>query len=422
MAIKSISLNSTGGRLLNTLAVLTCILAAGIALSWCFGNMIGSRADTKELAETAINLAPADPQGYYKLGAAYEKTFLLEDLPKSLQEYEKAVSLSPNDYRLWQTLGKSRSQNGDIKGAEKALRRAAELAPNYAQVRWLLGNNLLRQGVDEEAFVEIRHAVAQDKNLAPQAVNIAWQVFDGDIDRISQKIGDSAPIKASLVTFLASQDRIDEAFNIWNTIPDEEKISEYKPNGESILAKLLEKKDYGKYFELYNQLNRSKGENFAVGKIFNGDFEQQVKTSDISIFDWQIAPGQQPQIGLDESQKHGGSKSLVAVYNSQTGQEFRQISQTVIVEPGKTYKFEAFYRADLKTTQAFQWEIANAADGKVLTNTSPTNAVADWSSLTTLFTVPQGIQAVTVRLSRIPCKQGLCPISGRIWFDDISLQ
>ena len=109
-----------------------------------------------------------------------------EDLPTSLAEYEKAASLSPNDYRLWLALGKAREQSGDSKGAELALERAINLAPNYARVLWAYGNILLRQGKIAKAYTQIRRAVDQDFKFANPAATSVWQVFDGDIEKVRQ--------------------------------------------------------------------------------------------------------------------------------------------------------------------------------------------------------------------------------------------
>lgn len=422
MANKSFPVNSIGLRLLLIIVAVVCVTAFFYAAGWAFGSTLAQQAQTKEASEIAINLAPSDSQGYYRLASIYEKTFLAEDLPKSLAEYEKAAALAPHDYRLWLALGRSRERSGDAKGAEKAMRRAVELAPNYAEAHWLLGNALLRQGNTEEAFVELRRAVEQDNKYANQIVLTAWQIFGGDVAQISQKIGDSVPIRAGLAPFLAKQGRFDEALTVWNTIPEKEMSSVYKSYGDEIYAKLVEKKEYRKALAVYSQTNQSNAEKFSIGNVYNGDFERDVKSANAAPYDWQIAAGQQPQIGLDNSQKHAGGKSLVLVFNSQTGEDFRAVGQTVIVESGKSYKFEAFYRSELKTSATLQWEIVDLSDGKVLATTPAAGANSDWAALSAEFTVPQNAQAVTIRLARTACKQGLCPISGKIWVDDISLK
>ena len=91
---------------------------------------------------------------------------------------------------LWLALGKSRERNGDIGGAEKALRRAVELAPNYGDNHWTLGNNLLRQGKSEDAYNEIRQSTIGATKYVIPAIATAWQIFNGDISLIEKNIGD----------------------------------------------------------------------------------------------------------------------------------------------------------------------------------------------------------------------------------------
>lgn len=420
---KSISLDTLGLRVIPIIIAVLMIIAGYFAVNWTFGNMIASHADSKELAEMAIQMAPNDPQAYYSLAYLDEKSFAPEDLPLALANYEKAVSVSPNDYRLWISLGKIREQTGDQKGAIAALRKATELAPNYSQVHWLLGNQLLRQGNDEEAYSEIRKAVEGNPTYANPAVNMTWQVFEGDVAVISRKIGDSVAIKAALAPFLAKQKRFDEALNFWNSIPAEEKSTTYKSSGEALLAVFTEAKSFRQVLELQKQLNPANGENFNIGAIYNGDFEKNVKPTGASIFDWQVSEGQQPVISLDPSQKHGGERSMIILFNSNTGQENRNVQQTVVVESGKSYKFEAFYRSDLKATSGLKWEIVDAADSRVLASTDEISMnAANWTALNADFTASPNTQAVIVRLARVPCKQNICPISGKVWFDDLSLK
>lgn len=422
MANKIVRLDTIASQFPLFAAIILCIVAVYFTARWGFGTTLSEQAQGVEAAQTAINMSPSDPLAHQRLAVFYERTFLLEDLPKSLRAYEEAVALSPQDYRLWLALGRSRERNGDPAGAEKALRQALTLAPNYAEVHWFLGNQLLRQGNDEEAFVEIRKAVEQDNRYANQAVTTAWQIFEGDISQISRKVGDSVPIKAALAPFLAKQGRFDEALSFWNSVPENEMATTYKSSGDSIFSLLLEKKEYRKALALYSQMYRGENDKVTVGQVFNADFEREVKTANAGAFDWQITPGAQPQIGLDANQKRSGGKSLVLLFNSQTGEEFRPITQTIVVESGKNYTFEAWYRSELKTGGTLQWEIVSTADDKVLATTPPTDAATDWKELRVGFTVPEGVQAVKIRLARAACKQSLCPISGKIWFDDINLK
>ena len=422
MANKSIQLNVIG-RILVIVIAIFCGLAAYFPIRWGLGHTIAQYTDSKEVAEYSTELAPSDSQTYSTLATLSEKSFLADDLQKAIEQSEKAVSLAPNDYRLWLNLGKMRERSGDAPGAAKALRKALELAPNYSAVHWSLGNSLLRNGNTDEAFVEIRKAVENDSTYANPAVQTAWQTFDGDVAQISQKIGDSIPIKAGLVAFLAGQKKFDEAYAFWKLVPDDKKNTLYKVQGEAFINSLLVAKKFREAFAVQSQIASEADNKYTVGNIFNGDFEKEVKTANASVFDWQISEAEQPLISLDGGQKHGGNRSLVFVFNSKTGQEFRTVQQLVVVESGKSYKLETFYRSDLDTPATVKWEVVDINDSKVLATTDvPINKSPAWSTLSATFTTLPTTQAVIIRLAKAPCKQTLCPITGKLWFDDFSLK
>jgi len=109
------------------------------------------------------------------------------------------------------------------------------------------------------------------------------------------------------------------------------------------------------------------------------------------------------------------------IVDSRLSSEFRQISQTVVVEPGKTYTFEAFYKQELTGAGALRWEISDSAGKQILAATENATNTTGWQPLTAKFTVPQGADAVVIKLAMMNCVSSVCPMSGKIWFDDISL-
>jgi len=420
MSVKSIKLETITQRALLLGAGFVFLISVVFFVRWCFGYAIATQAISKELAEFAVSLAPNAPQTHFALATLNEQTFLPEDLQKSLTEYEKATALAPHDYRLWFALGKARERGGDAVGAELALKKAVELAPSYSRLRWAYGNIILRQGKTAEAFAEMRQAAEGEKTFINPLVATAWQIFDGDITQVKQSVGDSTQINFVLPLFLAKQNRFDEAFAIWDSLPAEVKKTTFTENGEEFFKQLIEAKKYRDALRVKTQIRESDTENFAVGVISNGGFETDIKPN-ADIFGWQIADGVQPQIGFDVIQKQGGNQSLVIVFNSPNGQDFRSLSQTVVVESGKNYGLEAVFKSNLKTTATLKWEIVDVADGKVLAATEAIAASAEWTSLKADFTVPENTQAVIIRLAREVCKTTACPISGKIWFDDFNL-
>ena len=387
---------------------------------WCLGSAMASRSIQKEVAEFAADLAPNDPRTHYTLAVLSERTFLPEDLERALIEYEKAAALSPNDYRVWLTLGKSRQLNGNIKGAEAAFKRAIELAPNYAVNHWSYGNFLLKQGETERAFAELKKASGKDGKYYALMASSAWQIFDGDIDKIRRNIGNSANVNAELANYLAAQNREDESLKIWNTIPSDLKKRDFKQKGEDIFKQMFASKKYDSALRIYNDI--STAEIFKIGNIYNGGFENEVKSANAAAFDWQIADGREPQIGVNDTEKHSGDFSLIVIFNSATGRDFRNVSQMVVVEPGKKYGFEAFYKSELDTNATLKWEIRSASDGKILASTETVSAKQNWTNLRADFTPDENTQAVFITLAREVCLSSLCPISGKIWFDNVSLK
>jgi tetratricopeptide (TPR) repeat protein len=421
MATKSIKLNTPLRSIVLILAVF-CAVFGFVFAKWFLANSLSTRAVYKEIADFAVGLAPSDPQTHYASGVLHEKTFLPDDLPKSLAEYERATALSPDDFRLWLALGKAYERAGNTEGAEKALSKALRLAPNYSQVQWTLGNFLLRQGKEDEAFAEIRKAAEGDNTFANPAISSAWQLFGGDVIRIKSYVGDSANLKAAFASILAREKRFDESLEVWSSMPEAARKTEFKSSGEDIYKKMLEAKKYRSAVRIFSDIADSDEKKFATGHVTNGGFELNINPQNPGVFEWQIAEGVEPQIFVDKVQKHGGEISLVIVFNNRDGRAFRNISQTVAVEANKKYVFETFYKSDLKTVATVKWEIADAADTtKILASTEAVAPGTDWTSLKTEFTAPEGTEAVVIRLVPVPCPTTLCPISGKLWLDDFSL-
>lgn len=419
MAVKSIKIETLGSRAALIAAGLIFFICAAFFVCWYFAASIAANTDSREVADFALALSPADPQTHFTLAVLSGDVFAADDLALSLTEYEKAVALAPNDFRLWHALGRARERDGDAAGAELALRKAVELAPSYSEVRWTFGNVLLRRGKTGEGFAEIRKAAEGNPKFASPAIAIAWQISGGNLAEVRQIVGDSNQTNSALAVFLAKEKRFDEAIQMWNAVPAEEKKTTFKETGEQLYKEMLAAKKYRDALQIRSETSDSEAKQSAVGQIANGGFEEEVKTKDAGIFEWQIADGIKPQIGFDDAQKHGGNRSLVIIFNSPDGKDFRAVSQTVAVEAGKNYKFETFYKSDLNASAMLVWEIADAADGRVLATSGAVLPNTDWTNLKAEFNAAKA-EAVVLRLARENCKLSACPISGKVWFDDFS--
>ena len=415
----SFGLNSLSGRILLPIVALFLLAALIFVLRWCVADAASARVDDKAIAQLTTTWAPDDPQTHFALATLYEKGFLPDDIANSVSAYERAAALSPADFRYWLPLARAREHNGDIEGAEKILRYALVLAPNYAQIHWALGNVLLRQGKTEEAFSEMKQAVNGNSIFASTAVFTALQFSDDGYSEILKKLGNSSDVKAAMALALVKQKKFDDGLAVWNSISDEEKQTSLRERGDELFNALLVEKKFRHALQV-KALSGTPSQS-AAGIFSNPGFEAQVDISDTSPFSWQIARGAQPVIGVDDNQKHSGKFSLGIIFAKSSGKDFRQISQTVAVDSGKAYRFKVFLRSEIRTTGALRWEIADANSGEVLAATKDISAEnTAWEELTADLKTGAQTEGVIVRLTRPGCQN--CSIEGKVWFDDFSLE
>jgi Flp pilus assembly protein TadD len=419
VTIKSIKIDAVWKTAVLVIAVIAVLPAVWVVMRWCMaGSAVERTSGDAELALYLTKLAPDDPQTHRSAAIQLEKSFDPADIENALREYEIATSLAPENYELWLELGRARERAAGPEEAEFALRRAFELAPHYSRVQWALGNNLLRQGRIDEAFVKIRQSVAGDATYAGPAAATAWQFFDGDVGRIQNAMGRSSQFDAALAALLARENKFDQAMEIWRRLSADEKKTSLKEVGKAFYAKLLEAKRFRDAVSVAIELGDASGQ---IGQLTNGGFESAVKPAGAGIFEWQITDGLQPQIVLNNSQKHGGNNSLLLIFNSTDAKDSRSVSQTVAVEPQRRYELELFYRSDLKTAAAFKWEVVDAGSGALIAFTEPVAIKSDWTRLSARFTVPATSDGIIIRLGREGCGQ-VCSVAGNLWFDDVALR
>ncbi len=397
------------------------LAALVMVLRWCVADSAAMRVEDKEIAKLAAVWAPDDPQTHYALAVLYEKGFLTEDAVAAAQAYERAAALSPSDYRYWLPLARAREHSGNIPGAEKALRHALALAPNYAQVHWALGNVLLREGRAEEAFAEMRRAIEGNAAFAVTASGTALQFSDEGYLAVLEKFGNTPVMKAALAGALARQKKFDESLALWNSLSEQEKNISFKENGDQLSGILLKEKKFRHLVQMHSVSGENGAARPAVGAFTNPGFETPIDIADPSPFNWQIPVGAQPAIGVDDKQNHSGGFSLVMIFAKGSGKDFRQISQLVAVDSGASYRFRVFIRSEIKTTGALKWEIVDANSGEVLGATKDISAESSgWEELSADLKTSAQTEGVIVRLVRGGCQN--CSIEGKIWFDDLSLE
>ncbi|MGD9562047.1 MAG: tetratricopeptide repeat protein [Pyrinomonadaceae bacterium] len=417
MEIKRISLNTGANKAALAALCVVCVAAIVLFAKWAFGHVVAVNATEPKVAELGASLTASDPQAHYELAGLLEKTLLPGDQERSLGELELVVSLSPHNYVYWLALARAREQSGDSSGAEEAARTAQGLAPNYSRVQWALGNVLLRQGRLDEGFAEIRKAVAAEATFAGPAAAAAWQLFGGDVGRITEAIGDSPRINAAIALLLANDKRYQEAISFWKRVPIEDIHDEVKEAGMSIFHKLVEGGRYRSAIDVAAGAFADTG--VLTGSVSNPGFEEALTESKASgPFSWKIADGAFPRVGQNQNQKRSGEYSLLISFGNE-GTGFRQITQKVGVEPLGKYDLQFFYRSELTTAAKLRCDVYSP-DGSLIAGTA-LNSGQNWGTATVSFIVPADTEGIDIRIGIDSCPATGCTAAGNIWFDDFSL-
>lgn len=424
-SLKIIKLDATPSRVVIVVIAVACLAFTYFSAKWHFANGVAptfdrSRAESPLVANWLTEVAPADPSVRMAAAVTFERTFDMMDLDRSMSEYAEATAASPNNYLIWLSLAKSRNLNGDTSGAEAAFRKAIELAPNYAAVQWAYGNFLVRQGSTGGGFTLMAKAASANSEYAASAAVTALQIFDGDVRKALVELGETDATNAALQVALIKAGRFDDAVEAWSRISDEGKRTKYRQATDKLAGDLTAAKRFGLAARIFAALNGS--EPSAQGKLSNGGFEGGVKMRDAPLFEWQIADGGSPQIGLTKDRPYAGENALVFVFSSFETAAFRSVSQMVLVESGATYELDGFYRSDVKTAASLRWEIGDATTTGTIARTDALAVAGSWTPFSIKFSAPMGAEAVIVRFTRDGCTGGSCPTNGTIAFDDITIK
>jgi tetratricopeptide (TPR) repeat protein len=416
-----------GVRILTIVTVLLLLVWSSFLVRWYVGNTIAEylNADENslEMARRAVSLSPNDPLTHWRLGQVMQRKLPASQLDQAIDEYEKAVQLSPNDYRFWMSLGTAREQHGDVDKAEYALRQSVALAPSYSYPAWFLGNLLLRSGRTDAAFAELRRASEADTELRPQLFNLAWEVYGSDFSSLQREIGSSAEVRAQFSQYLFDRGRSEDALRLWNSLSENEKRANRK-TGRAIIASLLSAKQFHNAMAIWNDLSLSVTYHADVGKILDGGFETDLTRGAEEAFGWQVKTAPQPTIALDANKKHSGGRSLRMTFQVRTRLNEIGLSQLIAVAPATEYDLEFYLKTEgLQSGAAPVIQVLNAADNGVLVASSDApNGNNDWQPVALHFKTGDKMEAIIIRVARDSCgEDSPCPIFGTVWYDDFSL-
>lgn len=418
-------------RLPVRLLMLVLLLVAGVgsyfAVRWYIGNTMAEYFNTTQndlnTAHMAASFAPDDPLPHWRIAQVSQRILPLDQQHHAIASYEKAVSLSPYDYRFWMSLGRAYEQAGDPAKAEAALRRAVELAPAYSYPHWYLGNLLLRNARYDEAFAALRIASQADSELQPQQFNLIWQIYNGDPEALQKAVGESPVARAQFAVYLITQKQFEGGLQMWDALSSEEKKAN-RDTGEAMITSLRNDAKYHDALRVWNDV-APEMYHAEMGKVFDGSFEENVGGG--TVFGWQVKSAPQMQAAIDDDKGHTGPRSLRMAFRVPINLEQVNVAQLIAVQPQTNYDFECYVSTEkLETGSAPQVQILDAASGSVLASSAQApGGTNDWNRISLTFKTGDMTQGVILKIVRVSCSNEetpVCPIFGSVWYDDFSIK
>ncbi len=415
-------------RLLMIFTLAFALIWSWFVVRWYLGNTLAEYLRPEEnsvaVAKLAVSLGPNDPLTHWRLGEFTQKNLPSDQVGQMVKEYEKAASLSPNDYRFWMAFGTALEQAGEAHRAEEALRRAVKLAPSYSFPRWYLGNCLLRSGHFAEAFTELQRSSEADPEMRSQLFNLAWELYNKDLKSLKSSIGKTAEARAQFSQYLLGQGRFEDGLRLWGTLSESEKGDNRAP-GEVILDTLMAAKHFHQAVAVWNDLVREVQYRAAIGHFIDGGFEVEIAHRPRAVFGWQVQSRLQAPIVIDPTQAHSGARSLRIVFQVRSRLDSVNVSQLVPVQPDTQYDFQCYVKThDLNSAATPVVALVDAMDGSVVATSEPApNGDNDWQRVTLTFKTGAKTEALTLGINRASCgENAVCPIFGTLWYDDFDIK
>ena len=423
--IKSIESKTTIARVIAVAAIVFALVFGWFAVSRQIGNMLAeltapSAANAAQIAAAAVDFAPRDPLARWLAANVESNKAMPRNAESPLVLPEEVVRAAPHDFRWWIELGRARERAEQYDAAENALRRAAELAPGYVYPRWQLGNFYLRRNRGDEAFVELKKAIADNVVYREQVYSIAWDYYDRDTTKIEDIAGSAPDAKMSLIKFYVGKNSAADALRIWNTLNEEEKQRD--PVYAKLIAQVIFEKRFYRSAVAFAAQTGIDPES-RVETITNGGFEKPIGEAKDTYFNWKITPAEKLEIKTDPTQKKEGARSLRVLASGYAGIDLiNHIWQITAVAPNTAYRVRfAFKTENLKSAGTPTVEIVNANDDKIIASSKPfPTGSNDWQEMTLDLTTPANAEGIVIRTARAFCG-AVCPMTGTFWLDDFRI-
>lgn len=367
---------------------------------------------------------PSNPRLWGALGLACLLDPQHLDYQAAEHHLRRALSLAPNDVRLWGWLGDTLAISGQVTEAETTLRQAHRLAPHHFITQWRLANALIRVGKLEEAAPYARGALRSNPTQAILMLDLGWRISNGDQRFVESLLPPGLPdVEYQYLRLLVQQQRVAAAVQRWQAVlatqPDPE-----RKHALAFIQDLLAARAYESAWQVWAALPERQGKGLVQTAIYDGGFQEPVAKT--PVFEWRFQQNEAgARLALDRAAGvPAGGNALQISYDS-PGPAFYHARQLLALPPG-AYRLTYFVRSrDLVAAAPPVVELQGVWQRNWRVRSSPPwRENQEWQRVACEFTVPPDVGAVELVILR-PSEcltPGTCPISGTVWFGGFALE
>jgi tetratricopeptide (TPR) repeat protein len=342
----------------------------------------------------------------------------VRDPAAAIAPYQAAVRFNPHAARYWFDLASAYQVLSDPVDQTLALARAIEADPTTPDVAWEAANLYLVQGETAKALREFRVVLANDPSLADAAMRFCWRI-QPDVETLLRDV--VPPRSDAYIAFLyllLSKEETPGAALVWDALMKSNQPFEHRHASE-YFQYLIRHKEVDQAVLVWRQTaNRFGLSSYlptTANLMVNGNFSLDVLNDGL---DWHHEKQSGVQLSLDNSDFHGGRRSLSIAFDG-PGIIDAGIYQLVPVQPDTTYEFSAYYKnGEIEGAGGPRFTVQDMYSQAVYYESDELKDAGFWKLAGGDFTTPSDCKLVVVHVRRLPAGS---PIRGKLWIDDFRL-
>jgi tetratricopeptide (TPR) repeat protein len=380
------------------------LLFAGIAWNVRFAIAeLAARRNQPRPTRLAMRLIPENPAYAAQLAEEIYAT----DPAQAEQLLERAVRQNRYDAPRWIELALLLEEANKLPQAETALLEAAKVDATYLP-NWSLANFYFRHGQPDLFWASAKNAARLAPDDAAPLFRLAWYTSPDAVEVERQLNLGRGPRGEQFVSFLMGQGDPVAVAQAARRL-----LETSSPILPGVCDWLIAQRRADLALPLWSSLaSRGQVPAAGTGEVTNGDFGRSPLSHG---FDWRLPP-----VDGVSSYLNSNPNALGFEFSGNEPDNFVLMSQTVVVQSGKSYTLAAAYRTQgVAAGSGITWQVQDVQSGAVLAR-SGSLAAEQGGTSAACFSAPKGASSVNLLLT-YQRQPGTVRVEGKISLDAVRL-